>query len=148
MLRVGERAPHFQALSTTGLPVSLTGFRGKKLVLYFYPKAFTPFCTREARRFRDNYDEVRALGAEIVGVSVDEHGTQCEFALKNDLRFPLVADTEKIISKAYGVLWPGLPLDKRVTFVIDEEGVVLAVFRHEFQVVKHLDDVLHFLQKH
>jgi peroxiredoxin Q/BCP len=148
MLKVGARAPQFQAMSTAGVPISLSGFRGKKLILYFYPKAFTPYCTREARRFRDNYDDVRALGAEIVGVSVDEHDTQCEFAQKNELRFPLVADSDKIISKAYGVLWPGLPLDKRVTFVIDEEGVVQAVFRHEFQVVKHLDDVLHFLQKH
>jgi peroxiredoxin Q/BCP len=148
MLKVGERAPDFQALSTAGAAVSLDAFKGKKLVLYFYPKAFTPFCTAEARRFRDNYDDVRALGAEVMGVSVDEHETQCEFAQRNELRFPLVADHDKVISRAYGVLWPGLPLDKRVTFVIDEDGVVRAVFRHEFQVVKHLDDVLRFLQKH
>jgi peroxiredoxin Q/BCP len=59
-----------------------------------------------------------------------------------------VADHDKAISRAYGVLWPGLPFDKRVTFIIDEKGVVQAVFRHEFQVVKHLDDVLRFLQRH
>jgi len=148
MLKAGERAPEFHALSTTGQYLSLAGFRGKKLVLYFYPKAFTPFCTAEARRFRDNYDDLRGLGAEVVGVSVDEHETQCDFAQRHELRFPLVADHDKAISRAFGVLWPGLPLDKRVTFIIGEDGVIQAVFRHEFQVVKHLDDVMRFLQKH
>jgi thioredoxin-dependent peroxiredoxin len=147
MLKAGETAPDFHALSTTGDYVSLRALRGKKVILYFYPKAFTPGCTAEARRFRDNYDELRAYGAEVIGVSVDQHGTQCRFAARHELRFPLVADHDKAISKAYGVLWPGLPLDKRVTFVIDEEGTIAAVFRHEFQVTKHLDDVTRFLQK-
>lgn len=148
MLKVGQPAPEFDALSTTGNHVSLRALRGRKVVLYFYPKAFTPGCTAESRKFRDNYDELRALGAEVVGVSIDEHQTQCDFAAKNELRFPLVGDRDKSISRAYGVLWPGLPFDKRVTFIIGEDGVIKAVFRHELQVSKHLDDVLHFLQKH
>jgi peroxiredoxin Q/BCP len=145
MLKVGERAPDFRALATSGHEVSLGALKGRKVVLYFYPKAFTPGCTAESRRFRDNYDDLRALGAEVIGVSVDEYGTQCEFASRNELRFPLVSDHDRVISKAYGVLWPGIPFDKRVTFVIDESGQVAAVFRHEIQVSKHLDDVLRFL---
>src|SRR5262249_836613 len=147
MVKVGEQAPDFRAMSTNGQFVSLRAYKGKKLVLYFYPKAFTPFCTAEARRFRDNYDDVKALGAEVVGVAVAEHQVQWGWAGQNEVKFPLVADEDKSISRAYGVLWPLLPLDKRVTFIIDEAGVVKAVFRHELQVMKHLDDVLHFLQK-
>jgi peroxiredoxin Q/BCP len=147
MLKVGERAPEFHAQSTNGSQVSLSALKGRTVVLYFYPKAFTPFCTAEARRFRDNYNDVRALGAEVIGVSVDEHETQCDFAAQNQVQFPLIADHDKAISRAYGVLWPLLPLDKRVTFIIDAGGTVRAVFRHEIQVLKHLDDVLHFLQK-
>jgi peroxiredoxin Q/BCP len=128
--------------------VSLRALRGKRVVLYFYPKAFTPGCTAESKRFRDNYEELRSLGAEVVGVSVDEHDTQCDFAKSHELRFPLVADNDKAISRAYGVVWPVLGFDKRVTFVIDEDGRVGAVFRHEIQISKHLDDVMRFLQKH
>jgi peroxiredoxin len=147
MLKVGERAPEFEALATTGERVSLKALRGRWVVLYFYPKAFTPGCTAESRRFRDNYDELRQLGAEVVGVSVDEHGTQCDFASQQELKFPLIADEDKSISRAYGVLWPLISLDKRVTYIVDDAGLVRAVFHHELQVSKHLDGVLGFLKK-
>ena len=147
MVKVGERAPDFNVMSTNGAYVSLAALKGKKVILYFYPKAFTPGCTAESRRFRDNYEDLKKLGAEVIGVSVDEHETQCDFAKRHELRFPLVADHDKAISRAYGVLWPGVRFDKRVTFVLDEQGVIAAVFRHEIQVLKHLDDVMRFLQK-
>jgi peroxiredoxin Q/BCP len=147
MLKVGERAPDFSAESTTGKPVSLQALRGQPVVIYFYPKAFTPLCSAEARKFRDNYPEIQALGAEVIGVSVDTHDVQCRFAVEQGVKFPLIPDHDKAVSRLFGVLWPLLPIDKRVTFVIDAEGVVRAVFHHEIQVLKHLDEVVAFLTK-
>jgi peroxiredoxin Q/BCP len=147
MLKAGERAPDFTARATDGNTLRLSALRGRWVVLYFYPKAFTPGCTTETRLFRDNQRELSALGAQVVGVSLDNFETQCRFAGAESVTFPLVADEDKRISREYGVIWPLLSLDKRVTFVIDPEGMVRAVFRHEFQVVKHLDDVAGFLKK-
>lgn len=148
MLQVGERAPDFTAESSDGRRVSLSALRGGWAVIYFFPKAFTPGCTAETRRFRDNYPELRALGAQVVGISTDDLDTQCRFAAENRVTFPLAADANKEISRRFGVLWPIVPVDKRVTFVIDPEGIVRAVFRHELQVSRHLDDVVAFLRKH
>ena len=147
MLQPGERAPEFHALTTTGVRVDLDAFAGKWLVLYFFPKAFTPGCTAEARRFRDNFPDIQALGGEVLGVSHDDHATQCDFAKAVAVTFPLVADADRKIARAYGVSRALLPFDKRVTYVIDSQRTVRAVFHHEFQVNKHLDDVLQFLQR-
>jgi peroxiredoxin len=147
MLKAGDRAPDFTARTTDGGVLSLATKRGRWVVLYFYPKAFTPGCTTETRLFRDNYADLTAQGAEVVGVSLDDYETQCRFAGAEKVTFPLIADEDKSISRAFGVLWPLVPVDKRVTFVIDPQGMVRAVFRHEFQVLKHLDDVNAFLKK-
>lgn len=125
----------------------LSDFRGKSVVLYFFPKAFTPLCTVETLRFRDSHSELAALGAEVIGVSTDELGTQCEFGRRQQVNFPLLADPERRIVSAYGVSWPLLPRARRVTFVLDEQGRIELVCRHEFQVSKHLDDVLMHLKK-
>jgi peroxiredoxin Q/BCP len=146
LIAVGQHAPDFSAAASDGRTITLSAMRGRAVVLYFYPKSFTPGCTTEARLFRDNHHEIQALGAEVIGVSIDDLETQCRFAATHRLGFPLCTDRNRAISRAYGVLWPVVPVDKRVTFIIDEEGVVRAVFRHEFQVVKHLDDVVHFLK--
>jgi peroxiredoxin Q/BCP len=146
MTDVGDRAPEFSVRATDGKHISLSSFRGRYLVLYFYPKAFTPGCTKEARRFRDNHVEIRELGAEVVGVSIDEPSVQCEFAERQQLAFPLIADNDRAVSTAYGVVRRFLPITKRVTFVIDPEGKVAARFEHELQVNKHLDNVLRFLR--
>jgi peroxiredoxin Q/BCP len=145
-IEVGDRAPEFSARGADGKNVSLASFRGRYLVLYFYPKAFTPGCTKEARRFRDNHAEIRELGAEVVGVSLDEPTVQCEFAERQKIGFPLIADNNRAVSTAYGVLRRFLPITKRVTFVIDPDGKVAARFEHELQVNKHLDNVLRFLR--
>jgi peroxiredoxin len=121
--------------------------RGRVVVLYFFPKAFTPGCTTETRRFRDNYDDLKRRGAEVIGVSLDDLATQCRFAEKNDVSFPLVADPDHAITDKYDVKWPLLPFAKRVTYIIDEAGVVRAVFHHELQVSRHLDDVVQFLDR-
>ena len=146
MLKVGAVAPQFSAESTTGVPVSLDALRGKLVVLYFFRKAFTRNCTVETKGFRDNYDDLRALGAEVVGVSSDSMPTQCEFARTHDVTFPMIADTDRTISRAYEVLFMLLPLAHRVTYVIDRKGVIAGVFNHEFAVVKHLDEVLKFVR--
>jgi len=147
MVRVGDPAPEFTATGSDGRVFALGERRGRVVVVYFFPKAFTPGCTSETKSFRDNYDELRGLGADVVGVSCDDVQTQCRFADKHGVKFPLIGDPDRAISRAYGVLWPIVPLDKRVTVVVDEDGLVAAVFRHEFQVSKHLDDVMHFLKK-
>lgn len=145
-LQPGDAAPGFEARSTRGVDIRIEDYRGRYLVLYFFPKAFTPGCTREAHRFRDNYPEIRQLGAEVLGVSSDSHSTQCDFAEQHRVTFPLINDTELEISQAYGVARRWLPLSKRVTFVIDPEGRIAARFQHEFQVNRHLDDVLRYLK--
>jgi thioredoxin-dependent peroxiredoxin len=83
----------------------------------------------------------------VLGVSVDDHKTQCDFAAQTNVTFPLVGDSDKNVSKLYGVLWPFIRMDRRVTYVIDKEGVVRATFHHEFQISKHLDDVLRLLER-
>lgn len=146
MLAVGTVAPPFSAASTAGRTVSLAEHRGKILVLYFYRKAFTRNCTVETKGFRDNYDELRVLGAEVIGVSPDDFPTQCAFAEASEVRFPLIADEGKTISTAYKVRFALLPTVHRVTYVIDRSGVIAGVFKHEFQVLKHLDEVLRFVR--
>jgi peroxiredoxin len=117
------------------------------VVLYFFPKAFTPICTIETKRFRDSYADLVGLGAEVVGVSPDRLETQCEFGQRQRVSFPLLADPVRRISFAYGVLWPILPRVRRVTFVISEKGSIELVVWHEFQVSKHLDEVFTYLRK-
>lgn len=147
MLKIGDAAPNFTARTTSGNVVTLEGMRGKPVVIYFFPKAFTMGCTIETRQFRDNYSEISALGAEVLGISVDKFDQQCRFASDNKLPFPLVGDEDKRICEAFGVLWPLIKLPQRITFVLDEQGVVQAVFHHEVQISRHLDDVRKFLEK-
>jgi thioredoxin-dependent peroxiredoxin len=147
VLAAGAAAPDFEGQSYDGRTLRLSALRGKPVVLYFYPKSFTPICTVETRRFRDSYPDLVALGAEVVGVSADDLGTQCDFAREQRIEFPLLADPERRICSAYGVLWPIIARARRVTFLIDEQGVIEHVTWHEFQVSKHLDDVLLHLQK-
>jgi peroxiredoxin len=130
-----------------GQSVELDAFRGRYLVVYFYPKAFTPGCTRETVRFRDSHDEIRALGGDIVGVSIDDPAVQCEFAKRTRAPFPLVGDPNGIISRAWGVRRKLLPVDRRVTFVVDPDGKIAAQFEHEFLADRHVDDVLEFLER-
>ncbi len=147
VLAVGDIAPSFSAPTTQKKVLSLAELRGNIVILYFFPRAFTPGCTQETRRFRDNYAELRALGAEVIGVSTNDHRTQCKFADDNEVSFPLIADDSCMITADYGVKWPLIPLAKRVTFVIDPRGVIRGVYHHEFQVLRHLDDVFKFVDE-
>ena len=142
MVKVGESAPDFEATDCSGRTVSLSKLRGKKVVLFFFPKAFTPACTLEVRNFRDHQAQIESMNATLIGVSLDKPERQCEFARSENIDFALIGDESRKISEAYGVVWPVMRRDRRATFVIDPEGKIADVFHHEVQVHRHLDDVL------
>ncbi len=146
MVKVGEPAPEFEATDCRGRQVKLSGLRGKRVVLFFFPKAFTPACTVEVRNFRDHQAQIEAMNATLIGVSLDKPERQCEFARAENIDFALIGDESRAISEAYGVVWPVMKRDRRATFVIDEQGKVEEVIHHEVQVYKHLDDVLERLR--
>ena len=136
-------APDFSATDCAGRTFKLSDYRGKhKVVLFFFPKAFTPACTIEIRAFRDNQKLIESKGGVLVGVSTDDHARQCDFAKSEHIDFHLIGDGSRAISEQYGVVWPVLKLDRRATFLIDEQGRVEDVLHHEVQVYRHLDDVL------
>lgn len=147
MLSVGDTAPEIDSVTSKGTRFRLSEQSGLCTVVYFYPKAFTPGCTAETKRFRDNYPELTLAGATVIGVSTDDVTTQCNFAESLKAPFPLVPDADLAISRAYGVLWPVVGVARRVTFVIDPKRRVLAVFHHEIQIKKHRDDVLWFVHQ-
>jgi len=147
MLSVGEKAPDFSLPTGDGKVLSLKDFRGKKVVLYFYPKDDTPGCTREACSFEENLDAVRKKGAVIIGVSADSPDSHQKFSKKYGLSFPLVSDENKNIVEAYGVWkqksfmgrkYMGI---ERTTFVIDKEGKIQYMFE-KVRVDGHTDQVL------
>ena len=141
-LKVGDLAPPIVASTHDGKPFRLDALRGQLVVIYFYPRAFTPVCTIETRMFRDRHDEIARLGAQIVGVSTDAQDTQCEFAARESLPFPLIADHDQKISRAYDVKWPLLNRAQRVTFVIDRQGRIAARIHHELSAERHVKGVI------
>jgi thioredoxin-dependent peroxiredoxin len=124
MIEPGAIAPDFQGTTQDGQPISLAAYRGRPVVLYFYPKANTAGCTAEARGFAEHYPELQKAGAEVIGVSVDSVESQKSFAEKCHLPFPLVADHDKAIARQYGVLG-FLGIAKRVTFLLNADGQVV-----------------------
>ena len=124
MLDNGSKAPDFEGTAQDGRTITLSSYRGRPVVLYFYPKANTTGCTLEARGFAEHYPELKNAGAEVIGVSVDTVDAQKSFSDKCHLPFPLVADHDKSIAKKYGVLGL-LGIAKRVTFLLDPEGTVV-----------------------
>jgi peroxiredoxin len=146
-LRVGDTAPDIDAKTTRGDRFVLSQSEHRCSVVYFFPKAFTPGCTRETLLFRDSSAELGLSGAGVVGISTDDHKTQCAFAESVHANFPMIADEDGAVSRAYGVLWPIIARPKRVTFVIDRSLKILAVFRHELQIGKHRDEVLQFVDQ-
>jgi peroxiredoxin Q/BCP len=128
----GDIAPAFTLPDQTGKPVSLSDYRGKWVVLYFYPKDGTPGCTTEACEFRDNVFAFRDAGATILGISVDDVSSHKKFAAANHLPFTLLADSEKKVARTYGVAHRMLglmELARRETFIVDPEGRVAKHYR-------------------
>lgn len=130
LLKVGDKAPDFKGIDQDGKSINLSQFNGKKLVLYFYPKDNTPGCTTEACNLRDNYSELKSKGYAIVGVSADSSASHQKFISKYELPFPLIADVDKTIIKAYQVWGEKKMYGKsydgifRRTFVISEKGII------------------------
>jgi peroxiredoxin Q/BCP len=124
-LKVGDKAPAFEAQDQNGKVVKLSDFAGKQtVVLYFYPKDDTPGCTKEACSFRDGHSAIQAAGAVVLGVSADTVASKKAFAEKYHLPFSVLADPDRKVIEAYGVKMPVLPMSKRVTFIIDKEGII------------------------
>jgi thioredoxin-dependent peroxiredoxin len=142
-VKVGDVAPDFKLSSSAGREVSLSEFAGvKSVVLYFYPKDETAGCTKEACAFRDSYETFRDQGAEVLGVSSDSVDSHKKFAEHHSLSFPLLSDPHGNVRKAYGVpstlgLLPG-----RVTYVIDKQGVVRAIFNSQVHPEQHVKEAL------
>lgn len=144
--RVGQAAPDFNLTNQEGKQNKLADYKGKWLVLYFYPKDDTPGCTQEACTFRDDLHQLTALGAEVVGVSVDDTSSHEAFAKKYHLPFPLLADKQGEVSSRYGVLMNmGLfKVAKRYTFLINPEGKITKVYdkvetsRHSREIIADL----------
>ena len=134
LLPVGGKAPAFSLKNAAGKTVKLSDFKGKKAVLYFYPKDLTPGCTTEACGFRDDYNLLQQHGVEVIGVSADEVASHQKFADKHSLPFPLLSDPDHAMIEKYGAWVEKSMYGKkywgvaRITYVIDEEGRIAHVF--------------------
>lgn len=143
-LDLGQIAPNASGKLPDHSTFSVHGARGRTLVLFFYPKDFTPGCTREVCSFRDAFGELSGEGgARVVGVSRDDVETHKAFIAKHRLQYELVADPDGEMASAFSVKRLGglIPFQKRVTYVIDAAGVIRGVFHHEFAIDAHVDDV-------
>jgi peroxiredoxin Q/BCP len=146
-LKEGDKAPDFNGLNEHGESVKLSDYAGKKLILFFYPKDNTPGCTAEACNLRDNYAELKAQGFELLGVSPDSQKKHQNFINKFELPFPLLADTEQEVLKAYGAWGEKSMYGKtymgvlRSTFVINEEGIITNIIR-KVKTKDHTNQIL------
>lgn len=146
-LNEGDKAPNFEGLDQDGKTIKLADYAGKKVILYFYPRDNTPTCTVESCNLRDNEMMLKAKGFEIIGVSPDTQKKHQNFIKKHSLPFPLIADTELEVIKAYGVWgykkFMGKEYDglHRTTFVIDENGTIERIFKKVKSKI-HTDQIL------
>ena len=149
-LAVGDPAPDFSGITTDGSQISLAEFAGHKLVLYFYPKDDTPGCRSQACSLRDYNQEIMAHGARILGVSTQDQASHQRFTSKYGLTFPLLADTDQSVARAYGAIGGGgllsmavnaLGLARRITFIIDEHGNITHIIDHP-DAGNHAQEVL------
>ncbi|MCY7358555.1 MAG: thioredoxin-dependent thiol peroxidase [Rudanella sp.] len=146
-LSIGDVAPDFCTKDQNGQPLTLSDYRGKKVVLYFYPKDDTSGCTAQACDLRDNYADLRAAGYEVMGVSVDGEKSHQKFITKYELPFSLIADTDKQVVEAYGV-WQEKSMygrkymgTARTTFLIDENGIITGII-DKVDTKKHTEQIL------
>jgi peroxiredoxin Q/BCP len=147
-LKIGDQAPDFEVSAQQAgesRSVRLRDYQGQKnVVLYFYPKDFTPVCTQEACGFRDMYAELASQDTEVIGVSVDDDASHLRFASKHRVPFPLVADPDKTLARKYGatsLLRDLLGGTSRITYVIDKQGKIAAIFDSPLRAQQHLHGV-------
>jgi len=146
MVRIGDKAPLFEAISDDGDKIALSDFIGKhNIVLYFYPKDDTPGCIREACAFRDNWDLLKDYDVVVIGVSSDSVESHKRFKEKYKLPFILISDPDGKIRELYGA--KGFILPGRVTFVIDKNGIVRHIYKSQFNPANHVNEALKALEK-
>lgn len=152
LISTGEEAPHFSFQDAKGETHSTRELRGQSWVVYFYPRDNTPGCTKEACGFRDRQPEIDGLGATVIGVSPDDEQSHARFREKYDLPFGLAADLDGEIAEAYGAWGPKKHMDRsyagvhRVTFVVDKDGRIAAVFP-KVNPVEHAEEVIRSLEQ-
>tara|TARA_B100000029_G_scaffold508197_1_gene594497 strand:- start:468 stop:920 length:453 start_codon:yes stop_codon:yes gene_type:complete len=147
LLKIGDNAPDFQCLDDSGNFVKLTDYRGKKLVIFFYPKANTPGCTAQACNLSDNYQKLISLGYNVLGVSADDQKKQNNFKNKFNFPYTLLCDVDKNVINAYGVWGKKKFMGReyvgilRTTFIIDEDGVILDIIE-KVKTKDHTNQIL------
>lgn len=150
-LRVGQKAPDFDVVSSSGKRLKLADFAGSKnVVLYFYPGDFTPVCTKETCGFNAAYDELAGSDTEVIGVSVDSDESHRKFAEKYGLQFDLVSDGDKELARKYeatSLIRDLLGKTSRITYVIDKKGEIAGVFKGELSASKHVDGARELIKK-
>ena len=150
-LTVGQKAPDFDVVSSSGKSLKLADFLGKKnVVLYFYPGDFTPICTKETCGMRDMYADLESQDTEVIGVSVDSNESHEKFAAEYKVPFALVSDTNRELAKTYGAtsfLRDLLGKTARITYVIDKKGQIAGIFQGELSASKHVDGVRNAIKK-
>ncbi len=152
MLQIGDMAPNLLGRDENGQEIHLSDFKGSKLILYFYPKDSTSGCTAEACSLRDGYQELRKRGYAVVGVSVQDEKSHLKFIEKNQLNFPLIADTNNSLVEQFGV-WAEKSMygrkymgTLRTTFIINEEGIIEKVFQaKEIKTKTHAEQILEWI---
>ena len=146
-LKIGDKAPDFKGVDENGKDILLTDFKGKKVILYFYPKDNTPGCTNEACDLRDNYDMWIKKGYVIIGISPDSTQSHLKFIDKHKLPFPLISDPDKVIIKSFGAWGPKKLYGReyegllRTTFVIDENSIITNIFE-KVKTKDHTNQIL------
>lgn len=147
--KVGDPAPDFRLPDQAGKPHTLNDYLGQWVVLYFYPKDDTPGCTQQACAFRDDFRTLTALGAQVLGISVDDSASHAAFARKYHLPFPLLADGDGAVAQRYGALrnLGIVKFAKRYTFLINPQGVIVQIYR-SVDTARHSQEIITDLQTH
>lgn len=148
-MKVGDKAPDYLGTDQDGKEIRLSDYKGKKVVLYFYPKDSTPGCTSEACNLRDNYELMLRRGYVVIGVSIQDEKSHKKFIEKNNLPFPLIADVDKKLNETFGVYGEKKMYGRtymgtfRTTFIINEEGVIEEIFTpKQIKVKEHAEQIL------
>mgnify|MGYP000507896629 FL=1 len=153
-MNIGDKAPEFLGLNEKGEEIRLSNYKGRKIVLYFYPKDMTSGCTAQACNLRDNYEELRKQGYEVIGVSINDQKSHQKFIEKNSLPFTLIADTEQKLVQEFGVWGEKSMYGRkymgtfRTTFIINEEGIIeRIILPKEIKTKIHAEQILDYIHQ-
>ncbi len=148
MLKVGDIAPDFALADQHGKMVRLSEIKGSRYsVIFFYPKDHSPGCSAQSCSFRDNYGDIRAIGAQVIGISADSSSSHQKFAENNNLPYPLLSDPQGVARKIFGVPKTLGILPGRATFIIDANNKICFAFSSQLQIQRHVDDALATLKQ-